>query len=1134
MVTLKDIIKSATQTIRQATPKSTGQGTLDAIDTYLDEHPSQLVTHVNKNTSNSSTPTINTTPSSILAAAANSVANNLTNSSSNAGNTTPTTPSSSGINPTGNAFNTSTTSSGSNNLTPLSISMEDSETNTAIDKLSSELFLLYNTTILTSPLAVTVVSCTPEAQRLHNQQYLLLCFVHALLPLLGPSRIFQMSWWSRALQPILTTAAYTDRIKQQARQIIITSLILEQQIIRIRQQQQQRHHRQQQQHQHQQQDQQQEQQDLPQQEQHHHQEHEQQQQQPQSPSLLPIYATWTVNYYLEWARAYQDREQHQVELLVDQQKQTEQQEQQHEEQQQQQQSEKTGDDIRLQHQALLDMEQEEWSKNLMLILMALGAAETKPFFCLLDGYFQSSQHRLQIVYLLSEFMLRKRTHAHEILETPLFESMLKSLMYDNSTTLIAISVTNMIMLLPRICTSLPPFLPRLFYIFARAISWDQLRDMRKKQHSLTTAPSGKKKIDTDWDCADYTFSKLAAPPSNPQTGPFFTALYGLYPCNFLHFLHKPYAYFEKKGFTVPEEFDEETFRTRTMVQVARHMLHPNLVTMDLETELTDRSRWMKMEPPDVIARIMSLDLTNAASRVAFLTSNMNPDDESTSGVNQQPQQHTNSMDLLDTSLWTATTAQKQQQHDDDDKSDPTLMGVKRSQPPPPPATVKSSPSSSSSPAILDSTSEATKTPMISNILQLHRALKSGTEVLIGDDIWDASLKHMISPVSSTCTSPRIKDGPVAAAALMVDYQNSTANSGSGDGSSTSSSETKLLIAGLKREVLLLRNELNFELFLKQQHLQHIGRLHREHVMDSTVEAERQQLYNTNRMLKAQLSQTTASLEKLKSEAVLTRQKHIKWEDEQSNKLRGYREARKEWQAHMEVANTKINDYQQTINEQQGQLEECRKRIFEVESELQTQQPTLEKATEYQNRVKQLTQQMLLWEEDTTHLKEQKRYIKGLLSQWWSMEELVASLQAENRKLMAHQSQCEKELKNLTNKLSTIPSPSVSSDHPENQQQQQHQQQQQQPPSHFTMFKDTRQAEMDQMKKLMQDLKQQLTISEMDRIRYQAELEQYKAKDNLQQTDAPPPLASSATDPTTDTDHGDGTDGGDGDGDLQQT
>ncbi|KAI8343798.1 Hamartin protein-domain-containing protein [Choanephora cucurbitarum] len=210
------------------------------------------------------------------------------------------------------------------------------------------------------------------------------------------------------------------------------------------------------------------------------------------------------------------------------------------------------------HQILLDLEQDEWSRNLTTILLSVGASETKAkqsFFLLLNKYYLSSQHRLQIVYLLSEFMRRRRTHLHEILDTPLFESMLKSLMYDNSTTLIAISVTNLIMLLPRMCTSLPRFLPQLFYIFARAICWDQLRDVRQKQQTEYT------RTVEDGLGLYYTFSKLSAPPSNPQTGAFFTSLYGLYPCNFLQFLYKPYAYFKEKGFQVPEEFDEETFKT---------------------------------------------------------------------------------------------------------------------------------------------------------------------------------------------------------------------------------------------------------------------------------------------------------------------------------------------------------------------------------------------------------------------------------------------------------------------------------------------------------------------------------------------------------------------------------------------
>lgn len=166
------------------------------------------------------------------------------------------------------------------------------------------------------------------------------------------------------------------------------------------------------------------------------------------------------------------------------------------------------------------------------------------------------------------------------------------------------------------------------------------------------------------------------------------------------------------------------------------------------------------------------------------------------------------------------------------------------------------------------------------------------------------------------------------------------------------------------------------------------------------------------MLKAQLNQTTSAFEKLKAESALTKQKHIKWEDEQSGKLRNYREARREWQNQMAYTEHQVKDYENQLNEQKIQLDEARQKIFELENELKTLEPTLNKMTENEHRVKQLTQQMLLWEEDTTHMEEQKRYIKGLLSQWWSMEELVASLQAENARLQEEQTQKEESLEKL--------------------------------------------------------------------------------------------------------------------------
>jgi hypothetical protein len=49
------------------------------------------------------------------------------------------------------------------------------------------------------------------------------------------------------------------------------------------------------------------------------------------------------------------------------------------------------------------------------------------------------------------------------------------------------------------------------------------------------------------------------------------------------------------------------------------------------------------------------------------------------------------------------------------------------------------------------------------------------------------------------------------------------------------------ISGLQREVHLLRNELNFELWLSKENVKHIGRLYQNRILSKNTEAERQGL-----------------------------------------------------------------------------------------------------------------------------------------------------------------------------------------------------------------------------------------------------------------------------------------------------
>lgn len=84
------------------------------------------------------------------------------------------------------------------------------------------------------------------------------------------------------------------------------------------------------------------------------------------------------------------------------------------------------------------------------------------------------------------------------------------------------------MLLPRICTSLPKFLPQLFYIFARAICWDQLRDLRKKQSSDAFAYDAPTRTVADgWDCVGKLMNYIVNKPAI-LSKPFFYFFYFLF------------------------------------------------------------------------------------------------------------------------------------------------------------------------------------------------------------------------------------------------------------------------------------------------------------------------------------------------------------------------------------------------------------------------------------------------------------------------------------------------------------------------------------------------------------------------------------------------------------------------------
>jgi hypothetical protein len=167
----------------------------------------------------------------------------------------------------------------------------------SLDRLSSDLKQLYETTILSQKTMAVVSTQSIEASRLHLQHYLFLRCLHALTPLLRPSRIFQD--WFPFLKPILMTATYTNNIKKETRLIISDSLITEQE----------------------------EEEDT-------------------------AFFDMMVESYLDHTETYQKK-------------------------QEKEQLDHLEQPVLQQHQVLLDLEQDEWSRNLTTILLSVGSAQTK-------------------------------------------------------------------------------------------------------------------------------------------------------------------------------------------------------------------------------------------------------------------------------------------------------------------------------------------------------------------------------------------------------------------------------------------------------------------------------------------------------------------------------------------------------------------------------------------------------------------------------------------------------------------------------------------------------------------------------------------------------------------------------------
>ncbi|SNX84799.1 uncharacterized protein MEPE_03508 [Melanopsichium pennsylvanicum] len=749
-----------------------------------------------------------------------------------------------------------------------------------------------------------------------------------------------------------------------------------------------------------------------------------------------------------------------------------------------------------------------WKGNLESILLVYSNEKPKEFFHHVAESFNEPTARVPLLFLLSTFLRLYPIHAYHITSTALPRMLILSLQLDTSTTCVSLGVTAFIMLIPHIPNWIANGgaggLPTLLSIFARIVDWrrlghgwesrvgddPQLEQMRRERDEDFTEIDrlGKRlniKPSLRWNRLESTFDTTMSTPPNAEH--LFTFLYGLFPCNIIRFLRSPIDYLRKASFDSPFEgpwedmMDEIAVQNRSGPILRRHTVHPAIITMDAETELNDKQRWLDHDSADINAECLGLFLgkwhdVNSShivqaerQRQGSLEHDV-PDDESASIFSSEARlgpfdmgRRRSNAALLHPSSPSGSAYRQYQKvprsvNPDDilltyaslrsgaplmstsasaeaaTMSPPTALGFSiHTQPMAAAAQRLDEFSTAAAPVAphVRTTGGMTASGTLSRLMPAASATAAATPAIVtamGSSSAShapvsmpaapathaslarirsrsgslSSLQSTNSPSPATPTSPTsISRHPLAASHLPTDPSTPQQESDEkmlsipphASASSTVHSSDASIISFLQRENLLLRNELNFELYLKEQHLRHIGRLHREKVTDTALEAERQNLYHTVRTLRASLNTLNTELERSRAEASATKARHVQWEADLNNKLKAYREERKAWNTEARQLKAQAEEDSATIQSLTKQLEEQGAQLFEVKTQMEKDAEKVKKLQEYEQKVEKLTQCLAYWDQDVVKYEKQRGEMERLLGRWDEMVYLVESTEA---------------------------------------------------------------------------------------------------------------------------------------------
>ncbi|KIJ69236.1 hypothetical protein HYDPIDRAFT_24089 [Hydnomerulius pinastri MD-312] len=628
-------------------------------------------------------------------------------------------------------------------------------------------------------------------------------------------------------------------------------------------------------------------------------------------------------------------------------------------------NEGSGDDLL--EWAELDQKQREkrslWKSNLEEVLVKFGLQCPQDLMTEVNSAFATPSSRLQLLILLNCFTSDQafQSFSAGLADHPLMDSLLNSLLLDNSSTICTIGLTVLVKLLPifavKACEELKVMLPRLLAILARIICWkerspsvlptpvpvDDIDGPRLREQPEDFGESAPLQLrpELGWERLELTFN---AATSAPPSGTYFSCLYYLFPCNLLRFLRGPVAYLNDRGYETPyavsweDALDEDNIRSKSESLLRCRVVNPRVIWRDWLKELTEADSWANYSVACIASECTMLDVRNTALGSRHFHSE---------GTSTTPD------------ITVANTL-------------PSIIAIPKEDlsgiPTPHPGHIDLPP--------------AKTRVSLQNMITTSVALKSNLDVDIESPTtaWSTLL---FPPGSSSPSKGSINLPP---------------ESVSGSEGAQLPSHVAEAISSLQREVLLLRNELNFELWLSRENVQHIGRLHQDRILSKNAEVERQGLYNKLRQYKAQVQSLERELREHKEQSSSAKNKYADWNTELQKKLREFREEKKAWVTEAAALRTAEKEAQALFAAQGKLLADATKEVFELQTQRKENQHKIDRLHDYERQIEQHIRMQKLWDADFQKFNARGEEIELIKSKYRQMEMLLESYEKTQAKM----------------------------------------------------------------------------------------------------------------------------------------